>query len=62
MIYDPNFPGWAYIVMLIILIPACFFPIYGLVLICVTIIWALFIILETEFDIIDKLKKLFKNE
>jgi len=60
MIYDPNLPGWAYILMLAVLIPACFFPIYGFILICVIVILALFIVLETQFDIIDKIKNLKK--
>jgi hypothetical protein len=61
MIFDPNLPGWAYVLMLALLIPALFFPIYGFILICVVILLALFIVLETEFDIIDKLKKLLKK-
>jgi hypothetical protein len=61
MIFDPNLPGWVYLLMLAVLIPALFFPIYGFILLCVVVALAIFIVLETEFDIIDKLKKLLKK-
>jgi len=61
MIFDPNLPGWAYIVALAILIPALFFPLYGIILLCVIALLVLFVVVETEFDVIDKLKKLFKR-